>query len=117
MKFKRDKNYDDFDTDYNVNYNSKKKVRQQEDTWTKDDYEHYSNILILTPVNHKDIDGYVIEVDGEIQYCKYDMNSQLFVNYRITDNKVEIIKSYKRSYRDYQGNKYIEYIDEISNDE
>lgn len=119
MKFKF--TYDDeldekFTSDYNLEKHYTKHIKKEKEyNWTQEEYDKYTEELMKTPVNHKDIDGYVIDTEEGQRYCKYNTNNELFVIYRYDGNEPEAITSFKRPYRDYQGKKYTEYVDEIPN--
>lgn len=120
MKFKvvDDWEYDveeKFTNQNNLDKHYRKHIeKEKEYDWTKEEYDKYSEILMKTPVNHRNIDGYVMETEEGNRYCKYDKDTELFVIYRYNgNNEPEAITAFKRPWRKYQGNKLIDYIDEI----
>lgn len=120
MKFKvHDDDWDweldeKFTSDRNLDKHYEKHIeKEKEYDWTKEEYDKYSEILMKTPVNHRNIDGYVVSTDEGDRYCKYDKNTELFVMYRYTGNEPEAITAFKRPWRKYQGIKAAEYMDEI----
>lgn len=120
MKFKivDDWDYNDvnerFTNQANLDKHYNKHIQKEKEyEWTKEEYDKYSEILMNTPVNHKNIDGYVMSTEEGDRYCKYDKDTELFVVYRYNGDVPEAITAFKRPWRKYQGHKAAEYIDEI----
>lgn len=57
-------------------------VKGKEYKVSEDEYEEMADTLALTPVNHKNIHGYIAKRDGrQPVHIKWDSNNQLFIVY------------------------------------
>lgn len=74
---------------------------------TEEDYNREVQKLIYSRVDNKNIFGYKTDKG---QYKKFNKDLELLVIYDDKNNK---IKSYHTSYREYNGNKWDDYQDEI----
>lgn len=109
--------YSSFDEDMPMEKKPNKIFRSNQFDWTEEQFNEESMRLFNAKVNHKDIDGYVMELYGETAYCKYDKNNQLFICYKINkDGTPDFQMRTKRSWGKYQGTKYIDYSDEMPSD-
>lgn len=80
---------------------------------TEEEYELLANQLQTTPVNYKNVLGYISDYNGRESYCKYDKDTGLFVVYYYKDNTPLTVTAYIKSPRKYEADKAVEYIDEI----
>lgn len=109
---------EEFTSDYNRRKHYDKHIKQrQEFDMTEDEYEKYSEELMKTPCDYKNIFGYISfdKETGDIGYIKYDKNKEFMTVY---NKKGKTVTSFRRSYRDFMGKMYdpsqrYEYIDEI----
>ena len=121
MKFKRYFD-DEFDEEFTSPHNRHKHytkhiVNRKEYDMTEEEYEKYSEDLMKTPCDYKNILGYkAIDKDNGLPcYVKYDKDKEFMTVYN-EDGKT--ITSFKRPYRDFIGKMYdanqrYEYVDEI----
>lgn len=110
MKFKNE----EFTSEYNRDAHFVKHKKQFSRELTAADYEILADKLQRTPVNNKDILGYMsLTREGRTAYCKYDKNQELFVVYTYRKGTPYTITCYKKNWRDFSGDKAIEYFDEI----
>lgn len=81
---------------------------------TKEQYEQLAEDLQTSPVNNKNILGYVsMTREGRTAYCKYDKDTGIFVVYTYRGTMPYTITCYTKTWREYTGDKAIEYYDEI----
>ena len=110
MKFK----LEEFTSEHNRDAHFVKHKKEFSKDVTVDDYEQLADKLQRTPVNNKDILGYMSQTrDNRTAYCKYDKNNELFVVYTYRKGVPYTITCYKKNWRDFNGDKAIEYFDEI----
>ena len=70
--------------------------------------------LQTSKIDNKSIFGYMSETrEGKTAYCKYDKNTEIFVVYTYRGNTPYTITCYTKTWREYTGDKAIEYFDEI----
>lgn len=82
----------------------------------QDEYEALADTLAITPVDNKNIFGYESEdISGKISYVKWNKTTEVFVAYTYDEgNPDPIIKScYVKTFREYNGDKTIQYMGEI----
>lgn len=120
MKFRR--YFDDFDEEFTSPQNKKahydKHIKNgKEYDMTEEEYEKYSEELMNTPCDYKNIFGYkaVDKNNGKIAYIKYDKNKEFMTVY---NEAGKTVTSFRRPYRDFIGKMYdanerYEYVDEI----
>lgn len=101
-----------FDADFDNN----KKVKivtnniNYEVELNKEENKDLINKIIQSPVDYKNIFGYkMLAKDKSIIYCKYKKDTEDFITYK--GNK--IISYMKKTFRSFNGEKYINYVDEI----
>lgn len=112
MKFK----LEEFTSDYNREAHFLKHKNEFVKELTAAEYEDLADALQRTPVNNKNILGYMsLTEDGRTAYCKYDKDKELFVVYTYRKGTPFTITCYKKNWRDFNGDKAIEYFDEIPN--
>ena len=81
-----------------------------------DEYEKDADRLASAKIDNKIIFGYESTTrEGRTAYCKYNKETALFVVYfyRQGNKNPQIITAYWKSWRDFTGDKAIEYFDEI----
>lgn len=120
MKIKRF--FEDIDEEFTSPQNrqshyNKHIVGRKEFEISEEEYEKYSEDLMNTPCDYKNIFGYIAKdkKTGDLSYIKYDKQKEFMTVYN--KNK-KTITSFKRSYRDFMGKMYdsnqrYEYVDEI----
>lgn len=113
---------DDFDEEFTsprnrTNHYNKHVKDNKEFEMSEDEYEKYSEVLMNTPCDYKNIFGYIAldKKTGDLGYIKYDKNKEFMTVY---NSKGKTVTSFRRSYRDFMGKMYdanqrYEYIDEI----
>lgn len=81
---------------------------------TEEEYEYLADELMKKPVNRKNILGYEsLTREGKTAYCKYDKDTGIFVVYTYKGSTPYTITCYTKTWREYNGDKNIEYNDEI----
>lgn len=74
--------------------------------------------LAAQPVDSKTIFGYMSEHRFKGQerfvFCKYNKETMLFIMYAYIDDNLEFIKLQSKDWREYTGDKALEYYDEIN---
>lgn len=93
-------------------------VRGKEYDVTEEQYEQDAEDLAKTPVDYKNIFGYMSknEDTGKISYCKWNKNTELFTAYFYKDGEPLTITSFRRDKRGYESEKWSDkfpYVDEI----
>ena len=110
MKFKNE----EFTSEYNRDAHFVKHRKQFVKELTAADYEALADRLQRSPVDNKKILGYIsLTREGKNAYCKYDKVNELFVVYTYRKGIPYTITCYKKSWRDFSGDRAIEYFDEI----
>lgn len=75
-------------------------------------------VLAAMPVDSKTVFGYMSEHRFKEQerpvFCKYNKETMLFVMYTYIDDNMEFVKIQSKDWREYTGDKALEYYDEIS---
>ena len=102
---------DDFDSTYSNR--ERNVVKQQPIEYTAEEIEQRATNLSKEKVDHKKIFGYVAKVDNNIVYCKYNKDTEEFVTYQVINGTISNMSLKMVSWRDYNSNKYIDYIGEI----
>ena len=116
MKFKI---ADDFDEEFTSQRNrdahyDKHVQKNKEFQYSPEEYEKRADQLSRTPVDNKKIFGYVsMTREGRTAYCKYNRETEEFVVYALRDNTPYTITMYRKNWREYTGDKAIEYFGEI----
>ena len=96
--------------DYQYEQVIKDKVAVVENTLTRAQIEKIANSLVHRKIDNKDVFGYVTQSkDKNNVCCKWDKESEVFVIYK--DEK--ILSSKTKTFRQYNSDKAVEYIDEI----
>lgn len=81
---------------------------------TEEEYEKLAESLQSSPVDNKNIFGYISDYKGNTSYCKYEKSTGIFVVYYYSNNNEPLtITCYMKLWRKYQMDKAIEYFDEI----
>lgn len=115
--------FDDYNDDEfvdNQNHRRRAYVKNAKDEkeleLTKEEQEQFSNALMKTPCDYKNIFGYMAldKKTGTLSYVKYDKDKEFMAVY----HNGKIVDSFHRSYRDFMGKMYdasqrYEYVDEI----
>ena len=83
--------------------------------YSAEEIEQRITALSNKKVDHKKIFGYVAKVDDNIVYCKYNKDTEEFVTYQKDNGIVSNLSMKTISWREYNSNKYIDYIGEIEN--
>lgn len=97
-----------------IHYNKHVKRKGEFGDITKEQYEQLADDLQLSKIDNKNIFGYMSETkEGKTAYCKYDKNTGVFVVYTYRRGTPYTITCYIKSWREYNGDKAIEYYDEI----
>ncbi len=98
----------------NTHY-AKHVIRKQEfANMSMDEYEQAAEQLAKTPVDHKNIFGYVSQTrEGKYAYCKYNKQNGYFTVYTYKNGTPYTITFFTKTWRDFTGDKAIEYYDEI----
>lgn len=110
MKFPRE----EFTSKRNRNAHFKKHQKQFSSETTVKEYERLADKLQRTPVDNKNILGYMsLTRENRTAYCKYDKEQELFVVYTYRNGEPFTITCYKKNWRDFTSAKAIEYFDEI----
>ena len=110
VKFKRE----EFTSDYNKEAHFIKHRKEFPKEMDIDNYEKIADILQRSAVDNRNIHGYMSQTrEGKTAYCKYDKNQELFVVYTYRKGIPYTITCYKKTWRDFNGDKAIEYFDEI----
>ena len=116
MKFKYiDDTEEEFTSPENKKAHYTKHIeKRKEFEYTPDEYEKAADKLSRTKIDNKMIFGYQSETrDGKTANCKYNKDTEEFVVYRIRKGQPETITMYRKSWREYTGDKAVEYHDEI----
>lgn len=98
--------------------------RKEFDHISEDEYEKRADELAATPLNYKNILGYVSRENddqgkqtGRISYVKYNKDTEEYVVYRYgTSGTIYIVSFYHRPFRQFEGEKFggkFPYWDEI----
>lgn len=103
-----------FYDDYEYDNPRKQKVILNDNKLTKEEIQQEAVKLIDKNVDNKNIFGYITrdEDDNNI-YCKWNKENEVFVVYKNSDNKREVLQEKVKSFREYNGDKAAEYFDEI----
>ena len=100
MKF-RDYEYSDYE------YSKPKKVSKPQQIEITDKMVEQ---LVNSKIDNKVIFGYVRKnINGGIEICKYNKQTELFVSY----DKNDILSKRLKLWREYTGDKVVEYYDEV----
>lgn len=121
MKFKRyfdDEFYEEFTSPQNRHtHYTKHIVDRKEYDMSEEEYEKYSEDLMNTPCDYKNIFGYICidKVTNKKGYVKYNKEKEFMTVY---NDAGKTVTSFRRPYRDFIGKMYdanerYEYIDEI----
>lgn len=120
MKFR--KYYDDFEEEFTSPQNRKAHydkhiVNRKEYDMTEEEYEKFSEELMNTPCDYRNIFGYkaIDKNNNKVAYIKYDKDKEFMTVY---NEARKTVTSFRRSYRDFIGKMYdanerYEYVDEI----
>lgn len=93
-------------------------VKNKEFDVSELDYEKMADSLALTPVNHKTIFGYISKRhDREARHAKWDSESGLFIIYFWKHHTPKIITAFSKDRREFETEKYVEYFDEITDED
>lgn len=117
MKFKI---VDDFEEEFTSKQNrqahySKHVEKNKEFQYSEEEYERRADELSRKKIDNKNIFGYVsMTRDGRTANCKYDKNAEEFVVYTNKNDTPYTITMYRKNWREYTGDKAIEYFGEIS---
>ena len=116
MSFKRTK--EDFEEEFTSQYNlenhyDKHVVKRKEYDVTPEEYEAIADKLQRTPIDNKNIFGYISEVDGKEAYVKWNKATEDFVVYTYKNNIPYTISLYKKTYREYNSEMWDSYVGEI----
>jgi hypothetical protein len=118
--------FDDFEEEFTsqrnrTNHYNKHIKDNKEFDMSEDEYEKYSEELMNTPCDYKNIFGYIAldKKTGDLSYIKYDKRKEFMTVY---NKNHKTVTSFKRSYREFIGKMYdsnqrYEYIDEIPREE
>ena len=113
MKFKFVDEFDVEETSTNKNYRHNKHANVNNVELTPEQRDKIANKLAKTRVNHKTILGYETEGKG-ITYAKYNKETEDFVVYTIGENNQPVIVSLtKKTIREFNIDKRINYLGEI----
>lgn len=97
-----------------AHYNKHVKQRQEFGEITEQEYEQLAEQLQSSMIDNKNIFGYLSETrEGRIAYCKYDKNTGIFVVYTYKNGIPYTITCYSKTWREFTGDKAIEYFNEI----
>ena len=89
-------------------------VKGKQFTYNLEEYEEKADILQKSKVDNKTIFGYQsLTREGRIANCKYNRATEEFVVYTMRNGKPYTITFYKKDWREFNGDKAIEYFDEI----
>lgn len=89
-------------------------LKQKQFSYSKDEYESRANELQNSKVDHKRIYGYQsLTREGRTANCKYNKDTGEFVVYTVRNGKPYTITMFKKTWREFTGDKAIEYYDEI----
>lgn len=123
MKFRKIKFFEEFEEEFSTEYSKNKHYdrhvvkEKQFDNITPDEYEAIADDLARRKVDHKVIFGYQTESpknDNRVRYAKYNKATEDFVVYGIgKNNEPVIISLHKKTWREYNIDHNIKYIDEI----
>lgn len=80
---------------------------------SEEEYEQLADQLQRTPVNYKNILGYISDYGEKTSYCKYDKDTGLFVVYYYKGDEPLTVTAYIKTLRKYTSDKAVEYVDEI----
>ena len=82
---------------------------------TEEQYEQEAEKLARTPVDNKNIFGYIQKRDDLISYVKYNKDNEFFTVYTYKRNNTTpyTITFFRKSWRQYNGDKAFDYFDEI----
>lgn len=121
MKFKKHLDDDYYEDEFTSSYNRKahytKHIKNRKEyDMSEEEYEKYSEQLMNTPCDYKNIFGYKVidNNNGKYAYVKYDKEKEFMTVY---NDKRKTITSFKRPWRNFTGKMYsderFEYVDEI----
>lgn len=98
-----------------AHYNKHVKKGKEFKDITKEQYELLAEELQKQKIDNKTIFGYMSETrEKRTAYCKYDKSTGVFVVYTYSkDGKPLTITCYTKTWREYNGDKAIEYYNEI----
>ena len=106
---------EEFTSDTNLdNHYNKHIIKEKQFQYSKEEYVERADILSRSKIDNKKIFGYQsLTREGRTANCKYNKETEEFVVYRINNGVPETITMYRKSWRDFIGDKAIEYWDEI----
>lgn len=120
MKIKRFLDANDVDEEFTsaknrqAHYQKHVKDEKQFD-YSEEEYEKRADELSRTPIDNKNIFGYMsLTREGRTARCKYNRETGEFVVYALRDGIPYTITMYRKTWREYTGDKAIEYFGEIS---
>ena len=105
---------DDFGSTYSEKSYTRSSVKPTIE-YSAEEIEQRATVLSNEKVDHKKIFGYVSKVDDKIVYCKYNKDTEEFVTYQKENGTISNLSMKTISWREYNSNKYIDYIGEIEN--
>ena len=89
-------------------------VKGKQFTCSPEEYEERADILQKSKVDNKTIFGYQsLTLEVRIANCKYNKDTEEFVVYTMRNGTPYTITFYKKDWREFNGDKAIEYFDEI----
>ena len=95
-------------------YNKRIKDEKQFD-YSEEEYEKRADELSRSRIDNKNIFGYIsLTIENKNAYCKYNKNTEEFVVYSLRDGVPCDITMCRKTWREYTGDKAIEYFGEIS---
>ncbi len=101
---------DDFE--YVTRKPKKKFIRKYQEELDTQKVEELAKKLIQQSVDYKNIFGYELEKNNIRCISKWNKQSEVFVCYKKQDNT--IIETRQKTYREFNCDKAVEYIDEIT---
>nr|CAI9751357.1 hypothetical protein DGKKSRWO_DGKKSRWO_CDS_0075 [uncultured phage]CAI9752243.1 hypothetical protein CVNMHQAP_CVNMHQAP_CDS_0075 [uncultured phage] len=107
---------EEFTSEQNLRSHYNKHVihKQEFGDITEKEYETLADQLQRSKIDNKTIFGYTSETrDGRTAYCKYDKDTEIFVVYTYKNSTPYTITCYTKTWREFTGDKAIEYFDEI----
>lgn len=79
-----------------------------------EEYEARAELLQTSKVDNRKIFGYQsLTREGRTANCKYNRDTEEFVVYTVRDGKPYTVTFYKKDWREFTGDKAIEYYDEL----
>ena len=101
------------DINRDIHFNKHIVIKNEFD-YSEEEYEQRAELLAKSNIDNKKIFGYIsITKDNKTAYCKYNKETQEFTVYTYRKDEPYTITMYRKSWRDFMGDKAIEYFDEI----